>query len=141
MAEDSKSTADWRKLYTDLVKSLALETESHDKRKHARLLVPDEIDLVIEIGAESHEVIDISPGGISFFTDRPNSGGEEVTISYDNTFKLNSDVVYCSVEGADVPEYEEGHRVGARFLEEDEGYRIMVMMLEFYEGKLSGSIG
>ena len=65
MAEDSKSTADWRKLYTDLVKSLALETESHDKRKHARLLVPDEIDLVIEIGAESHEVIDISPGKVS----------------------------------------------------------------------------
>lgn len=141
MADGSKSTTDWRKLYTDLVKSLALETETQDKRKHARLLVPDEIDLVIEIGAESYEVIDISPGGISFFTDRPSSGGEEVTISYDNTFKLISNIVYCSVDSADVPEYEDGHRVGARFIEEDEGYRIMVMVLEFYEGKLGAAQG
>ncbi len=141
MADGNDSTTDWRKLYTDLVQSLALETETHDKRKHARLLVPDEIDLVIEIGAESYEVIDISPGGISFFSDRPSLGGEEVTISYDNSFKLSSDVVYCSVDSADVPEYEEGYRVGARFMEENEGYRIMVMVLEFYEGKLGGATG
>ena len=122
----------WREDYLKLMGSLALKTEDHDKRKHPRVLLPPEIELFIEIGNESYNVLDISPGGICLVSQYSLSGQSEVNIVYDKEFKLNSEIIYSQMDRTINTDGSEGYRIGAKFLREDEGYRIMVMVLQVY---------
>lgn len=136
MGNQSDTKKNWRNSYFELIRSLTLKIEDHDKRKHPRVLVPPEIDLYIEIGDESLRVLDISPGGISFLSKNPLSGISEVNIIYDKLFKINSEIIYRRVEPTVDFGEGENYRIGARFLKEDEGFRIMVMVLQYYGSKL-----
>lgn len=120
----------------ELIQSLALKTEDHDKRKHPRVLIPPGIDLQIEIEDEKLRVFDISPGGISLVSKKQLTGSSEVNIIYDKLFKISSEIIYSRVEPAGDSGEEKRFRIGARFLREDEGYRIMVMVLQYYGSKL-----
>ena len=130
MGNQNYKQINWREDYLKLMESLALKTEDKDKRKHPRVLLPPEIELFIEIGNESYKVLDISPGGICLVSQYTLSGRSEVNIVYDKEFKLNSEIIYSHVDATiNIGEYE-GYRIGAKFLREDEGYRIMVMVLQ-----------
>ena len=126
----------WRESYLKLMESLSLKTEDHDKRKHSRVLLPHEIDLFIEIENGSYKVLDISPGGICFISQYSLSGQSEVNIVYDKIFKLISEIIYSQVYPTINTGESKGYRIGAKFLREDEGYRIMVMVLQFYGNRL-----
>lgn len=141
MSLTEESRTDWKTLYLELVKTLEFTFHQHEKREHSRLIVPLEIELSVQIASEEYPVVDISPGGISFASNHPFSGGDEVSIVYGTKFKLASDIVYCRVEQIDSSGEEESFRVGARFLKEDEGYRVMVMVLEFYSMQLGVQSG
>ena len=136
MSLQEESATNWKALYLELVKSLEFTLHQNEKRAHSRLVIPHEIELAVQIASEEYKVIDISPGGISFTSDHPFSGGDEVSIVYGTKFKLASDIVYCRVEKVESSGEEDRYRVGARFLKEGEGYRIMVMVLEFYSTQL-----
>ena len=128
---------DWEKLYIELVEALQLSTEAHDKRKHPRLIIPEKVELSVHIEDNNHRVVDISPGGISFLSHMPLSGGREVSIVYDNTFEILSNIVYCRVEELEPPEGGESFRIGAEFVADNDGFRIMVLVLEFYSARLN----
>ncbi len=132
---------DWKTLYFELVEALHLTTQEHDKRKHSRLTIPEAVELSVQIQGGGHRVIDISPGGISFVSQTPFSGGSEVSIVYGDTFQIQSNIVYCRVEELEPSEGEEPYRVGARFVAEDDGFRIMVLVLEFYSARLNKNTG
>lgn len=136
MSLQDESATNWKALYAELAKSLDFTFHQHEKRTHSRLVVPAEIELSVQIASEEYQVVDISPGGISFLSNHPFSGGDEVSIVYGTKFKLASDIVYCRAEKVESRGEEDMYRVGARFLKEDEGYRIMVMVLEFYSSQL-----
>lgn len=130
---------DWESLYIELVEALNLSTEAHDKRKFPRLIMPEGVELSVQIQGNNHRVVDISPGGISFISHMPYSGGREVSIVYSDTFEISSDIVYCRAEKLEPSEGEESYRIGANFVVEDEGFRIMVLVLEFYSARLNES--
>lgn len=136
MGNQSDTRNNWRNSYYELIQMLALKTEDHDKRKHPRVLVPLEIDLNIEIGDESFRVLDISPGGISLVSNNPLAGRSEINIIYDKLFKISSEIIYSRVDPTEDFGEGEHYRIGARFLKEDEGFRIMVMVLQYYGSKL-----
>ncbi len=140
MANRNDSRTNWGDLYRELMQSLALTPEEHEKRKYPRILLPPGIELFVEIGKERYKVLDIPPGGISLVSQNPLSGSSEVNIVYDDTFKLISKIVYSRVDPTMGANAEGGYRVGAKFLEEDEGYRIMVMVLQYYGSRLSDSV-
>lgn len=129
----------WENLYNELVETLQLLTQAHDKRKHPRLIMPEDVELSIQIQGNNHRVVDISPGGISFLSYTPYSGGREVSIVYSDTFEISSDIVYCRVEQLEPSDGEKFYRIGANFVVEDEGFRIMVLVLEFYSDMLNKS--
>ena len=137
MGNKADTQTNWKNSYFELIQNLALKTEDHDKRKHPRVLVPPGIELNIEIGDEKLRVLDISPGGISLVSKHSLSGSSEVNIIYDKLFKITSEIIYSRVEPTD--DFGEGeiYRIGARFLKEDEGFRIMVMVLQYYGSKLN----
>lgn len=139
MANRNDSQTNWGDLYRELMQSLALTPEEHEKRKYPRILLPAGIELFVEIGKERYKVLDISPGGISLVSQNPLSGSSEVNIVYDDSFKLISKIIYSRVDATMGANVEGGYRVGAKFLEEDEGYRIMVMVLQYYGSRLSDS--
>ena len=89
---------DWESLYIGLVEALNLSTEAHDKRRFPRLIMPKGVELSVQIQGNNHHVVDISPGGISFLSHIPFSGGREVSIVYSDTFEISSDIIYCRVE-------------------------------------------
>lgn len=130
---------DWENLYNELVEALQLPTQAHDKRKYPRLIMPEDVELSVQIQGNSHRVVDISPGGISFLSHTPFSGGREVSIVYSDAFEISSDIVYCRVEQLEPSEGEESYRIGANFVVDDEGFRIMVLVLEFYSARLNKS--
>jgi len=136
MGKPSDTRTNWKNSYYELIQFFELKTEDHDKRKHPRILVPPGIELSIEIEGESLRVLDISPGGISLVSKRPLSGSSEVNIIYDKLFKISSEIVYSRVEPTENFSEGEVFRIGARFLKEDEGFRILVMVLQYYGSKL-----
>lgn len=136
MGKNADTQTNWKNSYFELIQSLALKTEDHDKRKHPRVLVPPGIELYIEIGDERLRVLDISPGGISLVSKHPLSGSSEVNIIYDKLFKITSEIIYSRVDPTEDFGEGENYRIGARFLKEDEGFRIMVMVLQYYGSKL-----
>lgn len=130
---------DWESLYIELVEALQLPTEAHDKRKHPRLTIPEEVELSVHIEDNNHRVVDISPGGISFLSHVPFSGGREVSVVYDDTFEILSNIVYCRVEKLDTADGGESYQIGAKFVVNNDGFRIMVLVLEFYSARLNKS--
>ncbi|MEE8433870.1 MAG: PilZ domain-containing protein, partial [bacterium] len=126
MGNKSDTQKNWRNSYFELIQFLELKTEDHDKRKHPRILVPPGIELYVEIGSESLRVLDISPGGISLVSKKPLSGSSEVNIIYDKLFKISSEIIYSRVDPTEDFGEGEHYRIGARFLKEDEGFRILV---------------
>lgn len=136
MGNQSDTQKNWKNSYFELIRFLALKTEDHEKRKHPRVLVPPGIELFIEIEGESLRVLDISPGGISLVSKNPRTGSSEVSIIYDQLFKISSEIVYSRADPTEDFGEGENYRIGARFLKEDEGFRIMVMVLQYYGNKL-----
>ncbi|MCZ6626697.1 MAG: PilZ domain-containing protein [SAR324 cluster bacterium] len=131
---------DWKNLYYELVESLRLSTQADEKRKHPRLIIPEGVELSVRIQGDNHRLVDISPGGISFFSHTPFSGGREVSIVYSESFQILSEIVYCRVDQLEPAEGENNYRIGARFVVDDDGFRIMVLVLEFYSSKLIRNI-
>ena len=122
--------------YHDLLNRLGLEGKDagqHRKRAHRRFNfdIP-ETKFILEIGEEVCLLCDVSVGGLSFVSKSHYETEMKLGLDFDRRFHVEVIVVNSFLDKAGSMEGEAFFRHGCRFLNENDGYRCVVAVLNQY---------
>lgn len=122
--------------YHDLLNRLGLEgkdSSQHQNRAHRRFNfdIP-ETKFILEIGDEVCLLYDVSVGGLSFFSKKHYQTDIKLGLDFDRRFHVEVIVVNSFLDKAGSMEGEAFFRHGCRFLNENDGYRCVVAVLNQY---------
>lgn len=128
---------DWREEYTSLIKGLGAECKDAagaGKRRHPRFKVDPKINIPVELDQKIFQVLDVSAAGISLASAEPYPLGYQYRVRFGEKFSGLVRIIHCQ-PGNDG----KGHRVGARFVEEEMGYQCFVLIVKHVAAELKGS--
>ncbi len=122
--------------YHDLLNRLGLEgkdTSQHKNRAHRRFNfdIP-ETKFILGIGDDVCLLYDVSVGGLSFFSKNHYETDMKLGLDFDRRFHVEVIVVNSFLDKAGSMEGEAFFRHGCRFMNESEGYRCVVAVLNQY---------
>lgn len=122
--------------YHGLLRKLGLEGEDagqHRNRAHRRFNfdIP-ETKFILGIGDEMCPLYDVSVGGLSFFSKHHHETETNLELDFDHRFHVTVIVVNSFLDKAGSMEGEAFFRHGCRFLDENDGYRCVVAVLNQY---------
>ena len=122
---------DWERRYFDAMKQLGIAQDIQDPQRNAprfKLLEPTKI-LLVSVMDKMGMLNDISVSGISFYLESGLRTGDPVVISIDQKFSGQVTIVE-SYQVRDGNALRKGmFRIGARFLDQEDGFRCMVNTL------------
>lgn len=106
-------------------------SDDPENRRHARLAFKTGTTIAVQLEPVSCQIINISVGGLSFYSDIPLPGGESITINLNDELSLYLRVDSCHMEEIEPVLMVTNHKyiVGARFIDEMDGYRVMSEVL------------
>lgn len=127
--------ADWKSEYISLMKNRGFHKhEDHDEehRKHARLAFKTGTTISVHFEPVFCQIVNISVGGISFYSDIPLPSGQTINIIVGENLSLHLSVDSCHIEELEPVLMVTNHRylVGAQFINEEDGYRVMSEVLK-----------
>lgn len=127
--------ADWKSTYESLMKTRGFHEQFHgdgENRKHARLAFKTGTMIAVQMEPVACQIINISVGGISFYSDIPLPNDQTITINLNNELSLYLRVDSCHMEEQEPIMMVSTHKyvVGAMFLTEEDGYRVMAEVLK-----------
>ncbi len=130
----SESARDWEGDYRALMKSHGFshrEIGEGENRQHPRLGFRSGTTITIQTAPIPCQVVNISVGGISFYADVKLPDGHAITITFQDGFSLTLQVDSFHVEEIPPVLMVTSHNflIGARFLNEEDGYRVMAEVL------------
>ncbi len=122
--------------YHDLLNRLGLEGKDagqHKNRAHRRFNfdIP-ETKFILEIGDDVCLLYDVSVGGLSFFSKNLYESDMKLGLDFDRRFHVAVIVVNSFLDKAGSMEGESFFRHGCRFMNENDGYRCVVAVLNQY---------
>lgn len=122
--------------YHDLLKKLGIDekdTSQHKNRVHRRFNfdIP-ETKFILEIGEDICLLYDVSVGGLSFFSKNHYETDMKLGLDFDHRFHVEVIVVNSFLDKAESMDGEAFFRHGCRFMNESEGYRCVVAVLNQY---------
>lgn len=122
--------------YHDLLKKLGIDekdTSQHKNRVHRRFNfdIP-ETKFILEIGDDICLLYDVSVGGLSFFSKNHYETDMKLGLDFDHRFHVEVIVVNSFLDKAESMDGEAFFRHGCRFMNESEGYRCVVAVLNQY---------
>lgn len=122
--------------YHDLLKKLGIDekdTSQHKNRVHRRFNfdIP-ETKFILEIGDDICLLYDVSVGGLSFFSKNHYETDMKLGLDFDHRFQVEVIVVNSFLDKAESMDGEAFFRHGCRFMNENEGYRCVVAVLNQY---------
>ena len=102
-----------------------------ENRRHARLAFKTGTTIAVQLEPVSCQIINISVGGLSFYSDIPLPDGESITINLNDELSLYLRVDSCHMEEIEPILMVTNHKyiVGAKFFNEMDGYRVMSEVL------------
>jgi hypothetical protein len=133
--------ADWKSTYESLMKNRGFHEQfdsDGENRKHARLAFKTGTTIAVQMEPVACQIINISVGGISFYSDIPLPSGQSITINLNNELSLFLRVDSCHMEELEPILMVSTHKyvVGAMFLTEEDGYRVMAEVLKSHGASL-----
>ena len=133
--------ADWKSEYETLMKDRGFHeehAEDEKNRRHARLAFKTGTTIAVQMEPVACQIINISVGGLSFYSDIPLPGGQSITINLNDELSLYLRVDSCHMEEIEPVLMVTTHKyiVGARFIDEDDGYRVMSEVLKSHGNSL-----
>ena len=133
--------SDWKTEYQNLMQDLGFAgnaLENAENRRHARLAFKTGTTIAVELEPVACQIINISVGGISFYSDIPLPDGHSITINLNDELSLYLRVDSCHMEEIQPVLMVTMHKyiVGAKFMDESDGYRIMSEVLRTHGSSL-----
>lgn len=136
MAKDEESSgideweADYQQLLEDAQKKGEIEIlpDKSEQRKYPRIRM---ITRSIQVHDPQHyEILDMSIGGMSFYSDLPFEEEKVITISLEGLLTIEARVIKCSMEETDPMFLEVRYKIHCKFEDERYGMRLMVLALQ-----------
>ncbi|MCZ6728257.1 MAG: PilZ domain-containing protein [SAR324 cluster bacterium] len=129
------TSTDWKSEYESLMKSCGFRDPGFlesKNRKHSRLAFKTGTTVSIHMEPEFCQIVNISVGGISFYSDISLPSGHTISITLGESLSLNLRVDSCHIEELEPVLMVTSHRylVGAEFISESDGYRVMSEVLK-----------
>lgn len=121
--------SDWKLPYEQLVDSLTGATTSHGLRKDPRFSLDSNSEFQVQLGGKTAMVCDVSAGGMALYSEYLVPNGGEVALTVNNALQIHSEVVYCAPMGEWGPNNPPLHRMGLKFISENDGYRTTMLAL------------
>lgn len=135
MTSDTVPFNGWKAKYKQLMTQLgfAVQDEEFDKkRKHPRFRFnTPEKTILIQIKNLSCALNDISAGGLSFFSNLKFEVSRNLFLDFDRKFNVTAHVVRVTFEAGSSSDYEKCYVHGAKFGNDEDGYKCIVLVLEY----------
>jgi hypothetical protein len=132
---------DWRNEYEALVKRLyksgasgAVESVAmnQDRRAEPRYAFREGAQVFAHLGPKAFQIINISIGGVAFYSDIYFEGGTKLLLSALGMIALDVEILDCEMEEVDSGLMEYRYRVRAKFGPRVNGYQVYVLAREMY---------
>ena len=133
MGEEQGGAVDAKALYFNLIKQLGMEaTDNQGKclRQHPRFEfgTPDKT-MLVQIEDFNCSLHDVSVGGISFLSTYNFNIGRRLNMNFDGMFRVGANVLRVVLQERDEDKAENIYLHGCQFLNEGDGYRCTVLVL------------
>ncbi len=103
-----------------------------EKRQEPRYIFMEDSKIYGHMGPKAFPILNISIGGISFYSDIPFDEGTKLLMSALGMIALEVDVLDCEMEETDADLMEFRYRVRARFGPHVNGYQVYVLAREMH---------
>lgn len=122
--------ADYQALIQDAMERGDIDSrpQTMEKRKHPRIRMLSRQLQVHE--PQRFQILDISIGGMSFYSVTPFEVGKVLTVSLEGLLTIEARVLACRMEETDAMFLEVRYKVHCRFEDERYGMRLMVLAMQ-----------
>lgn len=103
-----------------------------EPRYHFKAEASQGVNIFAHIGPKAFEIVNISVGGLAFYSDTGFKPGTSLLLSALGMVALDVDVVSCEMEETDSQFMEYRYLVRAKFSERVNGYLVYVLSREMY---------
>lgn len=103
-----------------------------EKRQEPRYIFMEDSKIYGHMGPKAFPILNISIGGISFYSDSPFEIGTKLLMSALGMIALEVDVLNCEMEETDADMMEFRYRVRAKFGPHVNGYQVYVLAREMH---------
>ncbi|MCH7476565.1 MAG: PilZ domain-containing protein [SAR324 cluster bacterium] len=135
MTSDKVPFNEWKAKYKQLMAQLgfAVQDEEFDKkRKHPRFKFnTPEKTILIQIKNLPCALNDISVGGLSFFSNLKFDINRNLLLEFDRKFDVKAHIIRVTLEAESSSDYEKCYFHGAKFFNDEDGYKCIVLVLEY----------
>lgn len=131
MSEIETRHPDWKARYEFAMGQLGIDPRASDparKNPRIKLSPPDNI-LLVHLGSLIGVLNDISIGGVSFHSNALTTVDREINLFFDLKYRGKLKLISSSLDTHLSSHGRSFYRIGARFLNGDEGYRCTVQSL------------
>ena len=135
---EEKGAEYWRAEYEHCCEQLEqtdfrqTETRKQDRRANPRLTFPPGAKVFVHHGATAYPIINISVGGIAFYSISSFTPGENLVLSAKGIFALEVEVIECTMKERDPIFMDFHYLVRGKFGKNVNGFQAFVMAREIY---------
>jgi hypothetical protein len=104
----------------------------HEKRAEPRYAFVEGAHIFAHLGPKAFQIINISIGGVAFYSDISFTNGTKLLLSALGMIALDVEVLSCAMEEVDSDMMEYRYRVRAKFGPRVNGYQVYVLAREMY---------
>ena len=109
---------------------LSIPLAAQGLRQKPRFSLDPNSDFHVRIGEEVPRIVDVSAGGISLFSENSVLEGGEVSLTVVKAMRIYSQVVYCTPLQQAANGGPSLHKIGLKFLSENDGYRVAMLAMD-----------
>lgn len=103
-----------------------------DRRKIPRLMLQRGKNIWIHTGRLAVPILNISTGGVAFYSEHRFFPGDNIFLSVANTLSIEAVVLDCIIEESDPVFMEYRYKVRVRYADGENGYKIYVLARDIY---------
>ena len=133
MTEAGEVMIDAKQLYYNLIKQLGMEAtdnQGNSLRQHPRFSFDTpEKTILLQVEGFNCSLHDVSVGGVSFLSTHNFNVGHRLLMDFEEKFSVNANIVRVAAQVLDENSPEKLFLHGCQFLNETDGYRCTVLVL------------
>ena len=118
---------------TETNNSIPTRPENYsEKRKDPRYAFEPDSVIYAHMGPKAFQILNISIGGLAFYSDSPFNSGDKIMMSALGMIALDVEVLSCNMEEVDSDIMEYKYRIRAKFAPHVNGYQVYVLAREMH---------
>ena len=121
-----------KRLKQDSMDGLVEIPKPDDRRQDPRLMLRRGKNIWIQTGKVPVPILNISKGGVAFYSEDQYFPGDHINLSVANTLTIKAVVLECEIEETDPIFMECRYHVRAKFTDLENGFKIYVLARDIY---------